>query len=159
MDPGTIMTVAKIGSMAMSAIGSMQQGNSANAAAQYNAQVANNNAIAARQAAGEDERRMRRLTKQRMGSLRAGGASLDLLEDSAMQEELEALSIRHGGEIQAMGFENTANLERAKGKAAKTSGFSGAAGSLLKGSVGLSLGSSGVNAAQKNYAGWANASN
>ena len=156
MDPGTIMTVAKIGSMAMSAIGSMQQGNSANAAAQYNAQVANNNAIAARQAAGEDERRMRRLTKQRMGSLRA---SLDLLEDSAMQEELEALSIRHGGEIQAMGFENTANLERAKGKAAKTSGFSGAAGSLLKGSVGLSLGSSGVNAAQKNYAGWANASN
>ena len=61
MDPGTIMTVAKIGSMAMSAIGSMQQGNSANAAAQYNAQVANNNAIAARQAAGEDERRMRRL--------------------------------------------------------------------------------------------------
>ena len=133
MELATIMTVVKIGGAAMSAMGAMQQGASANAAAQYNAQVANNNAIAARQTAAEDRKRFDRQTKLRMGTLRAGGASLDLLEDSAMQEELEALSILHGGEIQAQGFENTATLERAKGAAAKSAGISGAAGSLLKG--------------------------
>ncbi|MDB4261327.1 hypothetical protein N9878_00530 [bacterium] len=130
-----LMMIVKIGGAVMSAVGSMQQGASANAAAQYNAQVANNNAIASRQAAGEDKKRHDRLTMKRMGTLRAGGASLDLLEDSAMQEELEALSILHGGEIQAQGFENTATLERAKGKAAKSAGMTGAAGALLKGSA------------------------
>ena len=126
-------TIIAVASAAMSAMGQMQAGKAANSAAQYNAQVANNNAIAARQTAAEDRKRFDRQTKLRMGTLRAGGASLDLLEDSAMQEELEALSILHGGEIQAQGFENTATLERAKGAAAKSAGISGAAGSLLKG--------------------------
>ena len=137
------LIVMQVGSAVMGAVGAMQQGNSANAAAQYNTQVANNNAIAARQAAGEDKKRHDRLTMKRMGTLRAGSASLDLLEDSAMQEELEALSILHGGEVQAIGFENTATLERARGKSAKQAGYMGAAGSLLKGAGGLALGGGG----------------
>ena len=118
---------------AVSAVGAIKQGSAANRAAKFNAQVASNNAIAARRAAAEDARRFNRQTMKRMGTMRAGGASLDLLEDSAMEEELERLSILHGGEIQAAGFTQTATLERARGKAAVRKGRFGAAATLLTG--------------------------
>ena len=119
--------------LAVSAIGAIQQGAAAKSAANFNAEVARNNAIASRQAAASDERRFRRQTLKRQGTLRAGGASLDLLEDSAMEEELEALMIRHGGEVQAGGLEASARVEKARGRAAQTAGITTAASTLLLG--------------------------
>tara|TARA_R110000796_G_scaffold53750_6_gene126075 strand:+ start:3121 stop:3660 length:540 start_codon:yes stop_codon:yes gene_type:complete len=132
---------------AVAAMGAIQQGNAAEASANYNAAVgrnqaitAQNNADAVRLGAAEDAERFSRTSRKRAGTLRAGGASLDLLEDSAMQEELENLSILHSGELQALGFEDRAlgleagaRLDVMRGKNAKTAGYTGAAGALLKG--------------------------
>ena len=125
--------IAIIGAV-VSAIGQLQAGAAAQNAANFNAQVAANNAHAARLAAAEDAKRQRRLGIKRQGSRRAlDPDKLDLLEDSAIEEELEVLSLLHAGEVQAVGFESTARLEIARGKAARTSSRFGAASTLLMG--------------------------
>ena len=142
-----IETALLVAGTAMSAIGQIQQGRAAQQASNYNAAVARNNAIGSRQAAAENEKRERRLGLKRMGAMRARGASMDLLEDSAMEEELSALSIRHHGELQALGLEASANLEEARGRAAMQAGRVGAATSVLLGGAkatkGMSFGGSG----------------
>ena len=118
---------------AVSAVGAIKQGSAANRAAKFNAQVASNNIISARLTAAENEKRFRRQTLKRKGAIRAAGGSIDLLEDTAMEEELEALSIRHGGELRAGAFGQQAQLDRARGRTARTAGRIGAAATLLKG--------------------------
>ena len=131
-DPVTIGLMVL--SSGMQAIGSIQQGKAQQQAANYNAQMAFNNAAAARAAAEEDARREKRQGLKRMGAMRAHApAKLDLLEDSAMEEELNFQTVLHGGEMQAIGYENTARLEIARGKAARATGYAGAAGALLSG--------------------------
>ena len=122
---------------AVAAYGAVSQGIAAKEAGDYNAAVATQNAMLARQSAAESERRERRLGAKRMGTLRVGQASLDLLEDAAMEEELEALTIRHQGEIQAIGFGRGAAIETARGRTALVSGVTGAAGTLLAGGAEL----------------------
>ena len=130
-------------SAAMTAVSAIQQGNAANSAAKYNASVANNNAVAARQKAASDAARQEREGRLRAGANRAAsgasgvggvggaGSPLDILEANAAQEELDRLTIIHGGEVQAIGFENTARSELAAGKAAKKAGMFKAGSSLL----------------------------
>ena len=132
-DPVTMLVMKVVGT-AVSAIGSIQQGNNAQRAANYNAQVAFNNAAAARHQAAEEAKREKRQGVKRMGAMRAHDPDkLDLLEDSAMEEELNFQTVLHGGEMQAIGYENTARLEIARGKAARATGYAGAAGALLSG--------------------------
>lgn len=126
-------TMISIATAVIGAVGAMSQAAASSKAANTNAAIANNNAIASRQQAAEQEKRFRRTSAQRAGALRAGGASLDLLEDSAMQEELEALSIRHGGEINALGLENTAAQQRQVASDATTGGYFGAGSALIIG--------------------------
>jgi hypothetical protein len=122
------------GSTVLSAIGQLQAGASAQRAANFNAQVAFNNAHAARLAALEDAKRQKRLGLKRQGSRRAlDPDKLDLLEDNAIEEELAVQSFIHAGEVQAVGFGNTARLEIARGKAARSAGIFGAASSVLLG--------------------------
>jgi|FLOH01.1.fsa_nt_gi hypothetical protein len=123
-----------IASTVMSAVGQLSAGAAASSAANYNAAVARNQAVAARQTAAENARRERRMGSKRQGSRRAVDPDkMDLLEDSAMEEELAVADIVHGGEVKATGFENTARLEIAKGKSARTGAIVGAAGSVLMG--------------------------
>jgi hypothetical protein len=119
---------------AVAVVGQLQAGAAAQNAANFNAQVAANNAHAARLAAAENAKRQRRLGIKRQGSRRAlDPDKLDLLEDSAIEEELAVLSLLHAGEVEATGFEGTARLETARGKAARSSSRFGAAGTLLLG--------------------------
>ena len=133
----------------VTALGSIQQGNAAKQAANFNAQVANNNAIAARQNAAANAKRLEREARLRAGAnIAASGASgvqvsgsvMDLLEDNAMEEELDRLTILHQGELQASGLESSATLLRAEGSAAQRAGFTGAAGTLLSGAGKLNYG-------------------
>lgn len=142
-------TALLIGGTAVSAIGSIQQGNAAKQAANFNAQVANNNAIAARQNAAANAKRQEREARLRAGANRAAagasgiqlsGSVLDLLEDNAMEEELDRLTILHQGELQASGLESSATLLRAEGSAAQRAGFAGAASTLLSGASELDFG-------------------
>ena len=133
-----VALAAAIAGSAMSAMGSMQQGKAAQQAANFNAQVAQNNAIAARQAAAENARRGRRAAAKRTGAIRARintDTSMDLLEDSVMEEELNINSILHAGELQALGLEANASLERTRGVNARRAGNVQAASSLLSGAA------------------------
>lgn len=133
--------VLQIAGTAISALGALSQGQAAQDAANYNASVAFNNAHAARLAANEDAKRQKRLAAKRQGTLRAIDPNkLDLLEDSAIEEELAIASIVHAGEVQAVGFENNARLEIARGKAARKSGFFSAASTVLMGGAAAASG-------------------
>ena len=122
-----------IASMAVSAMGSIAAGNAARKAGNFNAAVGEANARSARASAAENTERQRRIGARRQGGLRNAQVSLDVLEDQAMEEELEALTIMHGGELQALGLERGAALDRFEGKVAQKAGYMSAAGSLLKG--------------------------
>ena len=139
LETSTLLAISvgtSVAGTAVSAIGAMNQGKAAQQAANFNAQVAQNNAIAARQAAAENARREARAGRIRTGALRARSnldASMDLLEDSVMEEELNVNSILHAGELEALGLETSASLSRAQGAAARQAGNAKAFGSLLSG--------------------------
>ena len=127
----TGMEAMIIGSV-FQAAGQLKAGSDAKKAANYNAQVAANNAVAARLAAAEDAKREGRLSGKRQGANRAQDPDkLDLLEDNALEEELALQSIIHGGEVQGVGFTNNAQLEKSRGKAAASGAAFGAASTLL----------------------------
>ena len=130
---------------AVSAVGAIKQGQAANAAAQYNAKLSEGSATAARAAAAENAKREKRLGMKRQGDLRARGSSMDVLEDSAREEELNLLSILHGGEVQASGFRNTATLDRARGANAVTDSYLSASSEVLKGGSKVAFGIADLN--------------
>jgi hypothetical protein len=92
---------------AVSTVGAIQQGKSAQNLANYNAQIAQNDAIAARQKAEFDARAQERQARLFAGTQRAsmagtGGELLDMqdvVDMSAEEAELENLAIRYGGEM------------------------------------------------------------
>ena len=139
---GNLGTVASIIGTAFSAIGGIQQGKAASNAATYNAQIAERNAIIARQQAAADEQRQRRMGVLRLGAARAAygeagveleGSPLDILEQSAAQEELDALTIRYKGELRGMGAESEAALNRAQAPSLLTQGYMKAGSAVLLG--------------------------
>ena len=139
MTGAEIAVVMAIGT-AVSAMGALQQANAASDAARFNAARNQQNAAAERRAAAEQARREARLGSKRMGALRVlDPDNLDLLEESAIEEELNVQTILHGGEIAAMGLEQSAALDRARGKAARQAGRISAASTLLQGGAETAL--------------------
>lgn len=147
----------------ISAYGAIQQGQAQAAAANQQADIEKQNekllrdqARVARQQAGAEEESQRRQARQLLSSQRAaigqsgigyGGTAGLLMEDSAMQAELDALNIRYGGEMQASNILNqagqagqSASILRDNARQAKRSALIGAGTSLL-GSYGGTFGS------------------
>lgn len=138
MDP---FTLALIGT-AVSAVGAIQQGRAAEKAANYNAAIADRNAVVATQQAAANEAAQRKIDRRRMGAMRAGygasgvtsdGSVLDVLGDSIAEAELNALNIRYEGDLAAQGYGDSAASSRASGKDARTAGYMQAGSSLLLG--------------------------
>jgi hypothetical protein len=127
------------------AASSIQQGQKQSEIANYNAQLSQNNAIAAQQKAAYDEQRQREVAvrlkgTQRASAAAAGGELLDMsdvMDESAKQAEMDALAIRYGGSAQAAAARQQAELQKAQGSMAKMKGYSDAGGSLLTGASGL----------------------
>lgn len=138
------------------AFGAIQAGNAQAAAGEYNAKVAERNnviadqnrQIAVRQADidAEDKRRENRRTlsaiRAAYGSsgLELAGSPLDVLEDSALESELDAQRIEYEGRvrnregaIQMLGLQEQANLDRMGAKSARTAGYINAAGAIAGG--------------------------
>jgi len=145
------ITIAMVASTAFQAIGAIQQGQAAKAEADYNAQIAEQNAAITRQqteAAVDKQDRERRL---RAGAARAGaGASGigiesfgDVLSSSAMQEELDLLTLKSDGLLQERNFKNEATLSRTRGKNAQKQGYMKAASAVLGGASGMMGGGGG----------------
>jgi hypothetical protein len=134
------MTVAEIALAALSAAGTMAQGAAANKTAKYQAEIMRQNADITRQRAAVEEDKYRRQTAKLLGRQRAlfanSGVSLEgspLLaqEDTAANAELEALTIKHSGDLDAAAQLNDAMLTRLKGRNALIGGVTGAGESLL----------------------------
>ncbi len=149
--------VASLASAAVGAVGAMQQANATAAAANYQAQVNENNAIIAnrnaedarkRGAVAEEEhrRKVSALQGRQTAVMSANGVDttsgspLDILADTAQMGELDALTIRgnadreaKGYEAQSMNFRAESGLNRMQAKSAKAAGTIGAVGAVVSG--------------------------
>jgi hypothetical protein len=143
MGPEVVMFMQVAGT-AMSVIGALNQGQQAKDAANYNAQVANNNAIAAQQQAAANAAAQERKSRMQLGSIRAGygasgitmeGSAMDVLEASAATAELDRQNILYGGGLKADGYRSTAGLELMRGEAAETGSYFSAGSALLSGAA------------------------
>ena len=90
-------------------------------ASAYNAALAQQNAALTYQQAAEAERRYRVQARKDLGEIRArygasgvtlDGSAMDVLMESARNAELNALTIRHEGDVKALAFTNEAALHK-----------------------------------------------
>ncbi len=143
---GAISGIASAGFSAYSAI---QQGDQAQASAEYNARVQENEATAIRNQGIEAENDQRRKTAQAQSRQRAAlaasgvditsGSAANILEDTETIGEIDALRIRSNAQERADAADQGAVLTRFGGEAAKSQSIGQATGSLL--SAGSSLSS------------------
>lgn len=128
--------------VAVSAVSAIRQGQAAQAAANYNAQVDQQNAAQARSDALANSIQVSRDNLLRLGSIRAArgagggtgaGSTLDVLADVAAQGELERQWTIYQGESRARGHQNTATLDVAQGRAARDAGVISGVGTAISG--------------------------
>lgn len=124
----------------ITALSEIKQGENRNKIAQFNAEVSEQEGVAAVKKAEFDEtahrERVRRaLSRQRAlvgaSGVATSGSALLGLEESAKQGELDALAIRFGGTVAKGRAGSAAAVERAQGKAARQAGTLRAGTSLL----------------------------
>lgn len=136
-----IMAVAAVAGAALSAASVVAQARAQSMAASYNSQAAERNAVLSKEQAGEDERQFRVFARKQLGDIRASygasgvsleGSPMDILAEGAAAAELDALRIRHGGEIKALGYQSDATLSKFASEATMKGGYLSAAGTLLK---------------------------
>lgn len=162
MAPPVAMGIGAVGSVVggfVGAAGARQEGQAAYQAAQFNAmiseynrQVAERNkrqAIAQADVEGSDQIRVNR---RQLSSIRAAygasgldltGSTLDVMEDTAMEQELDVKRIKYKGEITAIGYEDEgrqhqmkAQLSRMEGEAALRASKTKALSSIIGGVTG-----------------------
>jgi hypothetical protein len=153
----TLSLAAGLLGTGVSAIGSIQQGNAARDAAEYQEVVDRNNSILgiraandARARGAEAEQTQRRknaavLSRQRVAFASRGveldsGSPLDILGDTAQFGELDALTVREnadrearGSEAQARNFRASGDLARMRGESAASAGVTSAFSTALSG--------------------------
>lgn len=147
-DPVTLTGLAMISSFASTAVGvasSISQGQKEKDWADYNAKVMENEAIIARQEAARDAETRRKEGMRLLGSQRAAfaksgvelgsGSPLDLLEETAAENELAVKTIKYAGEQQARRAISAATAERLKGDAKQTGSYWSAGSTLLTGGL------------------------
>ena len=118
---------------ALAVFSAVQQGRAANVRAQFQSDVAKQQADRELLVARQTEEDFRRDQSRLLASRKAGlgvsgvestsGSPLLASEDFASEVELQALRLRSGGELRATRLQQTASLFRAQGQAARTGGF------------------------------------
>lgn len=136
-----VAAVAAVAGAALSAYSSIQQGEAASKAEQYNAQVAANNAQQAKDAAAVNEESSAYRAKLLLASQKAAagasgidpnqGSPLSLMTDAAQQTTLDALKIRYGGETQSTAYVNQGQLDRFNAGQYARSGYLRGASTIL----------------------------
>lgn len=111
-------------------------------AAQYNAAVARNNAIAAQRAAEANAKQQETINRAHTSQLQANliksgvlmeGTPLMLISQDAAQGELSKEKILHQGQVQAMNYMNEANMQSYQGDVAAQAGENRASGLMTSG--------------------------
>lgn len=131
-----------IAGAAISAYGAIQQGKAQKAASQYNAALAERNALVSTQQANAEAERIRVAASRvqgamvaRMGAsgLTIDGSAIDALGDSAAQAQLDIETVKYRGKLEAMGYHSNAELDRMRGKTAQEQSYYRAASEILTG--------------------------
>jgi len=152
--PAGLSTALSIGGAAIGAIGAVQQGKAASSAANYDMEVADQNRKMAIETARIDAEGKRRDNRRVLASIRTqygasglslAGSPLDVLQDTAIEGELDARRTEYEGRargregaLQMLGFQEDASLSRMEASSAKRAGYTGALASTLSG-VGTAL--------------------
>ena len=147
-----------IASTAMAALGSIKQGQAQSAqyksaanAAEYNAIVARQNEQVALGQANVAEEQQRRKFRSMQAEAIAGlaqtgtaldGSNADVLQQSALANELDALTIRYEGQMKARGLMAQSELDRMSARASRGAASSAVTGSYLNAGAGLLSGAS-----------------
>lgn len=167
------VAVAAVVAAAASTAASISSAQSQAKTARFNAKVAERNAQAARAKAAADAKRKRRegarliaLNRARIGKggLAAEGSVVDMLADNQAENELDALIIEYGGELEAAGRIEQAALFRAQADNAEgaipltatatlAGGLSGAGRSLMTSGGGRPAGAGIPTSTQRNNVG------
>jgi hypothetical protein len=143
----TAMIVAAVvisaAAAAASATASIKSGQAQRAAANYNAAVAKNNATMARQQSEYDAQRIRDRNRRLAASQAAiygksgvditSGSAADVIYDSAIQGEFDALAALYSGRTQAASQTSRAQLLQFEGQTASNAGTMSAIGASLQG--------------------------
>lgn len=133
---------AMIAGAGMSALGAIQQGQTANQTAQQQAFTDQMNAIQSRTQADYNEQKSRLQANMTMGTAQANygasgvtlsGSPTDVLKASIARSEQDALLIKQRGDIMAQGYNNQASFASRMGQSAVTGSYLGAAASALNG--------------------------
>lgn len=126
----------------ISAVGAIQQGKAARAAAEFNARISRENAQIAREQTIQAVRQTDRENYLRLGAIRAAqgasggkaeGSVLDILADTAAQGEIQRQDVIYRGALAERGYLNTAALDQASGRNASRQGYLQAGSELLQG--------------------------
>ena len=134
--------IIKFAPIVLSAVGAMKQGNDANSADQFNAAQRRIEGQAALDQSTQQEAQQRQSSREALGKQAAavgaagigyGGSSAKVMDQSAINAELDALHIRYRGQFTNYGYQAEANALEAEGRKKKQSGWISAAGSILQG--------------------------
>lgn len=138
-----VATTALVVAAAVSAVASIKQGQAANDAAKFRANIEEQQAAREQKIASANERDFRRqqsfLMAQRRAALGASGvrgstgSPLLASKDFENEVELQAQRIRSGGELRATRLQQQAQFTRDAGANAQFRGFARAGASLLSG--------------------------
>jgi hypothetical protein len=137
-----IPTWVTVAASVVSAIGSISRANSQAKMMERNASIADQNAALFTQQAAEEERRKRVQLNALLGHNRTAvaksgvtmsGTPLLVEEDTVMQGELDALTIRYNGELKANNQRYQASMGRYQAEETRSQGYMSAAGSILGG--------------------------
>ena len=139
----TGIEIALIAGAAVSAVGSIKEGQAAKQRGGLQARILTQQATSEREQAAGREEDFRRSQSRVMAARRAGlgGAGIDpstgspllVSEDIAGEVELQAQRIRAGGEVRATRLEQQATLQRLSGRQAATGGLLRGGSLLLSG--------------------------
>lgn len=135
-DPISILTI--VGTV-VSVVGSVVGGMNAAKSDSYNAQVAAQNAMIARNTAEYQAQQQQRQARIKIGAIEANygasgitmeGSPLDVLESSARNAELDRQAIIYQGQIRAAGYEDQATLDTMRESSDLSTGIFRGIGSL-----------------------------
>lgn len=134
--------IAGIFGSVLGAIGAIAQGQAEARAAEYNAELMEQQARQAREAASAEAQDFKRLEHRKLaastaarGAMGVAQAGSPLMVDDAVVREiaLGASRLTYAGQVKSTRFQNEAELERIRGKNAKIASYFGAGTSLLSG--------------------------
>lgn len=137
---GEALTVPAWAATGLQAVGTLAAGAQQAQAANFNAQAAERDAVAARERAAFAEAQTRRralvLAAQNRANAAASGVQmegspLDVLAFNAQQAELDALSTRWQGDAEAAALRSRAGADRWRARNAMTGGLIGAGTAIL----------------------------